>query len=53
MLIKVNGAIKPIINKNVKTNKQNFRTKIINKTNVLILQEIIIDKIENLIKKPY
>ena len=24
-----------------------------NKTNFLILQEIIIDKIENLIKKPY
>ena len=24
-----------------------------NKTNFLVLQEIIIDKIENLIKKPY
>ena len=33
MLIKVNGVIKSIINKNVKTNKLNFRTKIKNKTN--------------------
>ena len=33
MLIKANGAIKSIINKNVKTNKLNFRTKIKNKTN--------------------
>ena len=24
-----------------------------NKTNILVMQEIIIDKIENLIKKPY
>ena len=34
MLIKANGAIKSIMNKNVKTNKLNFRTKIMNKTNV-------------------
>ena len=53
MQIKANGAIKSIMNKNVKTNKQNFRTKIMNKSNFLVLQEIIIDKIENLIKKPY
>ena len=32
MLIKVNGAIKSIMNKHVKTNKLNFRTKIVNKT---------------------
>ena len=32
MLIKANGAIKSIMNKNVKTNKLNFRTKIMNKT---------------------
>ena len=24
-----------------------------NKTNILVMQEIIIDKIENLVKKPY
>ena len=53
MQIKVNGAIKSMTNKNVKTNKKKFRTKIMNKTNFLVLQEIIIDKIENLIKKPY
>ena len=53
MLIKASGVIKSIINKNVKTNKQNFRTKIMNKTNFLVMQEIIIDKIEKLIKKPY
>ena len=41
------------MNKNVKTNKQNFRTKLMNKTNFLVLQEIIIDKMGNLIKKPY
>ena len=33
MLIKANTAIKSIMNKNVKTNKLNFRTKIVNKTN--------------------
>ena len=33
MLIKANGAIKLIMNKNVKTNKLNFKTKIMNKTN--------------------
>ena len=32
MLIKANGAIKSIMNKNVKTNKLNFGTKIMNKT---------------------
>ena len=53
MLIKASGVIKSIMNKNVKTNKQNFRTKIMNKTNFLVMQEIIIDKIEKLIKKPY
>ena len=37
MLIKTNGAIKSIMNKNVQTNKLNFR--------------IIIDKIVNLIKE--
>ena len=31
MLIKANGAINSVMNKNVKTNK--FRTKIMNKTN--------------------
>ena len=30
MLIKANGTIKSIINKNVKTSKLNFRTKIKN-----------------------
>ena len=34
MLIKANGAIKSIMNKNVKTNKSNSRTKIMNKTNI-------------------
>ena len=53
MLIKDNGAIKSIMNKNVKRNKKNFRTKIMRKTNFLVLQEINIDKTENLIKKPY
>ena len=33
MLIKANGATKSIMNKNVKTNKLNFRPKIMNKTN--------------------
>ena len=33
MLLKDNGAIKSIMNKNVKTSKLNFRTKIMNKTN--------------------
>ena len=33
MLIKANGAIKSIMNKNVKANKLNFRTKEMNKTN--------------------
>ena len=51
MLIRANGAIKSIMNKNVKTNKLNFRTKIMNKTNFSVLQEVIIDKIENLIKE--
>ena len=32
MLIKANGATKLIMNKNVKTNKLNFKTKIMNKT---------------------
>ena len=53
MLIKTDGAIKSIMNKNVKTSKQNFRTKIMKKANFLVLQEIIIDKIENRTKKPY
>ena len=53
MQIKVNVAIKSIMSKNVKADKKKFRTKIMNKTNFLVLQEIIIDKIENLIKKPY
>ena len=51
MLIKGNGAIKFIMNKNVRTNKLNFRTKIMNKTNFSVLQENIIDKTENLIKE--
>ena len=51
MLIKANGAIKSIINKNVKTNKLDFRTKIMNKIDFLVLQENIVDKTENLIKK--
>ena len=33
MLIKANGAIKSIVNKSVKTNKLNFGTKIMSKTN--------------------
>ena len=51
MLIKGNGAIKFIMNKNVRTNKLNFRTKIMNKINFSVLQENIIDKTENLIKE--
>ena len=51
MLIKGNGAIKFIMNKNVRTNKLNFRTKIMNKTNFSVLQENIIDKTENRIKE--
>ena len=51
MLIEAIGAIKSIMNKNVKTNKLNFRTKIMNKTSFLVLQENIIDKTENLIKE--
>ena len=39
------------MNKNVKTNKLNFRTKIMNKTNLLALQENIIDKRKNIIKE--
>ena len=50
MLIKATGAIKSIMNKNAKTSKLNFRTKIISKTNFLVLQQNIIDKTENLIK---
>ena len=53
MLIEAIGAIKSIMNKNVKTNKLNFRTKIMNKTNFLVLQENIIDKTENLIKETH
>ena len=33
MLIKANGAIKSVMNKNIKTDKLNFRTNIMNKTN--------------------
>ena len=33
MLIKANGTMKSIMNKNVKTNKLSFITKIMNKTN--------------------
>ena len=33
MLIKANGAKKSIMNKNIKIDKLNFRTKIMNKTN--------------------
>ena len=51
MLIKGNGTIKFIMNKNVRTNKLNFRTKIMNKTNFSVLQENIIDKTENRIKE--
>ena len=36
MLIKANGAIKSIMHTNVKTNKLNFRAKIMNKTNFFI-----------------
>ena len=50
MLIKATGAIKSIMNINIKTSKLNFRTKIISKTNFLVLQQNIIDKTENLIK---
>ena len=55
MLINANGATKSIMNKNVKANKLNFRTKIMNKTNFLVLQQNIIDTTENLIKEnqPY
>ena len=53
MLIEAIGAIKSIMNKNVKTNKLNFRTKIMNKTSFLVLQENIIDKTENLIKETH
>ena len=52
MLIKVNGTIELIINKNVKIHKLNFRTKIMNNQNkFLVLQENVIDKTENLIKE--
>ena len=51
MLIKANGAIKSIMNKNVKTNKLNFRIKIKNKINFFVLQKNIIDKTENLTKE--
>ena len=44
MLITVNGAIKTVMNKDVKTNKLNFETKIMNKTNFLELQQNIVDK---------
>ena len=47
MLIEANGPIKSIMNKNVKTNTLNFRTKQI----FFVLQEIINDKTENLIKE--
>ena len=50
MLIKDNGAIKSIMNENVKAKKLNFRIKVKNKTNFLVLQENIIDKTENLTK---
>ena len=33
MLIKANGPIKSVMNKNVKIGKLNFRTKLMNKTN--------------------
>ena len=39
------------MNKTVKTNKLNFRTKMMNKTNFLVLQQNIVDKTENLIKE--
>ena len=41
MLIKANGAIKSILKKNVKTNKLNFRIKIMNKTNFKCCKKII------------
>ena len=41
MLIKANGAIKSILKKNVKTNKLNFRIKVMNKTNFKYCKKII------------
>ena len=42
MLIKANGAIKSIMNKNYKTNKLNFRAKIMSKTNFQCCNKILI-----------
>ena len=42
MLIKANGAIKSIMNKNVKTNKLKFGAKIMNKTNFQCCNKILI-----------
>ena len=49
MLIKANGAINSIMNKNVKTNK--FRTKIMNKTNFQCCKKILLIKEKILLKK--
>ena len=51
MLIKANGAIKSIINKNVKTNKLNFRAKIMKKTNFQCCKKILLIKQKTLLKK--
>ena len=42
MLIKANGAIKSIMNKNYKTNKLNFRAKTMSKTNFQCCNKILI-----------
>ena len=51
MLIKANGAIKSIMNKNVKIDKLNFRTKIMNKTNFQCCKKILLIKQKTLLKK--
>ena len=51
MLIKANGAIKSIMNKNVNIDKLNFRTKIMNKTNFSCCKKILLIKQKTLLKK--
>ena len=51
MYIKANTAIKSIMNKTVKTNKLNFRTKIMNKTNFQCCKKMLLIKQKTLLKK--
>ena len=53
MLIMANGVVKSIMKKNVKTNKLNFRTKIMKKTNFQCCKKILLIKQKTLFNQSY